>query len=256
MYSSRDVTIRQEVERVVGEIRATCPPIAGVANGAALFRDTPFSEMTLDMMQDVLKPKIDGTNFLDELFNGPELEFFIVFSSIAFVTGNSAQSNYCAANGYMSALCNRRRKRGLAASSLEIGRVMGIGYVERAGQKAKDQLVRFGAMSISETDLHHLMAEAVLASAPDGSAVSSVTTGCRTVPYDEEPRVAWFDNPRFGHKIIIELSGGQLQGDGQRNLPVRDQLAAVTSSEQALEVIKGEHGQLRVLVSCHVGQHC
>lgn len=235
----RDITKKQDLERVVNEIKNTCPPIAGVANGAAIFHDAPFSEMPLEIMTKVTNPKIEGTNHLDEVFNDKTLDFFLIFSSIASICGNSGQSNYTAANAYMTGIVNRRRKRGLAGASIDIGRVAGIGYVERAGRKAKEQLIRFGCMTLSETDLHQSLAEAIRAGHPNSSDVPIITTGCRTVLDDEEPKVAWFNNPRFSHKVVI-MSSGALKSDSKKTaLPVRDQLATATTMEEALEILKG-----------------
>ncbi|OKL59687.1 hypothetical protein UA08_05018 [Talaromyces atroroseus] len=238
-FYAMDITKQSDLERVVEEIRETCPPIAGVANGAAVFHDGPFSEMSLEVMEKVTKPKVDGTNHLDAIFNDKDLEWFIVFSSIASVNGNSGQSNYSAANAYMTGLVSQRRKRGLAGTSIDIGRVAGIGYVERAGPKAKEQLIRFGCMAVSESDLHHLLAEAIHAGSPGSNAAPVITTGCRTVDYDEEPRVTWFNNPRFSHKIVIsESSSGSRDGSKKSALPVREQLASATTKEEALEIMK------------------
>ena len=236
---SRDITKKEDLKKVVDEIKDLYPPIAGVANGAALFDDTLFSEMSLEMMERVTKPKIDGTNYLDEIFSDTKLDFFIVFSSLTSVIGNSGQSNYTAANAYMTGLVSQRRKRGLAGTSLDIGRIAGIGYMERAGDIAREQLIRFGFMAISETDFHQLFAEGIRAGSPKLGVVPVVTTGCRTVQDDEEPRVAWFDDPRFSHKIV-EAQGKETKNDGKKStLPVRDQLADTITTEEALEVLKG-----------------
>ena len=237
------------MKKVVDEINDTCPPIAGVANGAALFDDSLFSEMSLETMERVLKPKLDGTKNLDKIFSDTKLDFFIVFSSLTSVIGNSGQSNYTAANAYMTGLISRRRKRGLAGTSLDIGRIAGIGYMERAGDIAREQLIRYGFMAISESDLHQLLAEAIGAGSPEWGGVPVVTTGCRTVQDDEEPRVAWFDDPRFSHKIL-EVQGGESKGDGKKSaLPVREQLAEVTTTTEALEIVKGTMIDLHISVA-------
>jgi hybrid polyketide synthase / nonribosomal peptide synthetase ACE1 len=54
-----------------------------------VLHDSLFSGMSLDTMQKVLGPKIDGTNNLDQLFHDDALDFFILFSSSACVIGNS-----------------------------------------------------------------------------------------------------------------------------------------------------------------------
>jgi hybrid polyketide synthase/nonribosomal peptide synthetase ACE1 len=95
------------------------PPIAGVANGALILRDQAFSDMDLESFQTVIKPKVDGTLFLNQLFQENTLDFFIAFSSVVATMGNSGQSAYSAANGFTKALVNQRRERGLAGSVID-----------------------------------------------------------------------------------------------------------------------------------------
>ncbi|RAL08959.1 uncharacterized protein BO97DRAFT_397180 [Aspergillus homomorphus CBS 101889] len=233
-----DVTKREQVEQLVSELGTTCSPIAGVINGAAVFNDMLFSEMSLEVMERVTQPKIVGTKNLNEVFGTTPLDFFVVLSSLTSVIGNSGQTNYTAANAYMTGLVSERRSRGLAGSSLEIGRVAGIGYMERAGDIAREQLIRFGFMAISETDLHQLLAEAIHAGAPSSAMAPVVTTGCRTARDDEEVPVAWFHDPRFSHKVI-EARGQGAASEGKKSaLPVREQLAQAASKEEAFRILK------------------
>lgn len=211
-----------------------------------VLKDTLFSKMSVETMQAVLGPKIDGTRNLDELFYDDVLDFFILFSSSACVIGNSGQSNYAAANGYLNGIAKQRRKRGLAASAMDIGRVAGIGYVETAGQAVMQQLTRFGLMAINESELHQMFAETILAGyckPEDQSSIPDavVTTGIRTVREDEDIQGPWFDNPLFSH-CIIESSTMQLVNDSQdkkASLPPAEQLKAASTMEQALEVVQG-----------------
>ncbi|KAI2816124.1 hypothetical protein CBS133816_10708 [Aspergillus niger] len=233
-----DVTKREQVEKLVSELGTTCSPIAGVINGAAVFNDMLFSEMSLEVMERVTQPKIIGTKNLNEVFGTTPLDFFVVLSSLTSVIGNSGQTNYTAANAYMTGLVGERRSRGLTGSSLEIGRVAGIGYMERAGDIAREQLIRFGFMAISETDLHQLLAEAIHAGAPSSALAPVVTTGCRTARDDEEVPVAWFHDPRFSHKVIEAREQGSASEGKKSALPVQEQLAQATSKDEAFKVLK------------------
>ena len=228
------------------DIKATCPPIAGVANGAMVLHDSLFSGMPLEMMQKVLGPKIDGTKNLDQLFHDDDLDFFILFSSSACVIGNSGQANYTASNGYLNSLARQRRKRGLAASTFDIGRVAGLGYVEGAGQAVMDQLTRFGIMAISESEFHQMFAETIRAGYPDsndkdGIPDAVVTTGIRTIHDDEDIHGPWFKNPFFAH-CIVEAKGAEAN-DEQENkkttLPVSQQLMRAKTIEEALPIVQG-----------------
>lgn len=232
------MTKREQVEKLVSELGTTCSPIAGVINGAAVFNDMLFSEMSLEVMERVTQPKIIGTKNLNEVFGTTPLDFFVVLSSLTSVIGNSGQTNYTAANAYMTGLVGERRSRGLTGSSLEIGRVAGIGYMERAGDIAREQLIRFGFMAISETDLHQLLAEAIHAGAPSSALAPVVTTGCRTARDDEEVPVAWFHDPRFSHKVIEAREQGSASEGKKSALPVQEQLAQATSKDEAFKVLK------------------
>src|SRR5687768_8545 len=147
---TRDITSKASLETTLSTIRATCPPIAGVAHGAMVLRDTLLSNMSSAEMADVLGPKIDGANNLDEAFGeDTSLDFFVLFSSSVCVVGNSGQTNYAAANGYLDGLARRRRARGLAASAFDLGQVAGLGYVETAADRREAvtlQLRRFGLL--------------------------------------------------------------------------------------------------------------
>lgn len=211
-----------------------------------VLKDTLFSKMSVETMQAVLGPKIDGTRNLDEVFYDDALDFFILFSSSACVIGNSGQSNYAAANGYLNGIAKQRRKRGLAASAMDIGRVAGIGYVETAGQAVMQQLTRFGLMAINEPELHQMFAETVLTGYPkpeDQSGIPDaiVTTGIRTIRDDEDIQGPWFDNPLFSHCIIESSGVGEAAENGEKktSLPVTDQLATASTIEQALEIVQG-----------------
>ena len=114
-----------------------------------------------------MKPKVDGTNQLDELFGeGSDLDFFILFSSLANTVGNRGQSNYLAANGYMQTIAAQRRARGLTASVMHIGMVIGIGVVSQDAA-LESSLKRQKWMAISEPAFLDMFAECVICGRPD-----------------------------------------------------------------------------------------
>ena len=246
-----DVTNRSSVENMVKTVRASCPPIAGVAHGAMVLSDALFSKMKTEEMTKVLGPKIDGANHLDEIFSSDDLDFFVLLSSVSCTMGNVGQSNYAAANGYLNTLARHRRKRGLAASIFDIGRVAGLGYIETIGQHLLDQLLALGLQSISETDLRQAFAETIMmgyANPDDEQDVphAAVTTGIRSFRDDEDVKGPWFTNPLFSHLVIpsaIVGLGARADEDGQASkatLRVSQQIANATSLEEASEILQGK----------------
>ena len=241
-----DVIDKSSLERVVKDIRVSCPPIAGVANGAMVLEDQLFANMTTDTMRRVLAPKIDGSKNLDDVFHDDDLDFFILFSSAACVFGNAGQSNYTAANGYVNGLVRQRRKRGLAASAIDIGRVSGIGYIEAASQAVRDQLKKLSLAPVSESDFRQAMAETILAGYADPENHEAipeavVTTGLRIIGDDEDVKGPWFSNAFFSH--LIRESKSAVSGSDEQNkkstLPVSQRLSMAATQEEALDILQG-----------------
>lgn len=140
------------------------PPISGVALGAMVLIDATFITQPLSDFQSILRPKVQGTINLDKLFSSPQiknqppLDFFIGFSSLVGVSGNPGQSTYGAGNCFLKVLIRERHDRGLAGSSINIGRMVGVGYIERAlAPEVRERLkLRSSTMAMSEGDLHQL----------------------------------------------------------------------------------------------------
>lgn len=94
-------------------------------------QDANMSDMDYDSFSQVTLPKVQGSLNLDRLFQGHSLDFFIFFSSISSIIGIPGQSAYAAAKMFMTALAEGRMQRGLAASVLNIGAVLGAGYISK-----------------------------------------------------------------------------------------------------------------------------
>lgn len=74
-----------------------------------------------------------GSVILHQLSLNYDLDFFILFSSIAGVVGNLGQLAYSAANSFLDSLCDfRRKKLGLTALSVAWGTMAGAGILERS----------------------------------------------------------------------------------------------------------------------------
>ncbi|KFY29675.1 hypothetical protein V494_08556 [Pseudogymnoascus sp. VKM F-4513 (FW-928)] len=233
-----DVTNKANVIQVVNEIEASYPPIMGVANAAMVLKDTLFSQMSYEQMTDVLRPKIDGTNWLNEIFYDTPLDFFVCFSSTSSVGGVFGQSNYAAACSYMTSLVRQRRARGLAGSAFDIGRVAGIGYIERASQVVQETFEKYSYMPLSETDLHQMFAETIFAGIPAMNLDPVISTGIERVPADRKHLPPWILYPRLSHYLIDTQATNTVTDSNQTVQPVREQLIEATTAEQVLSIIK------------------
>ncbi|KAL9126956.1 MAG: hypothetical protein Q9217_004079 [Psora testacea] len=202
-----DISNHEALRTFYSKISHELPPVAGIANGAMVLRDGSFYDMTYEAMETCSRPKIDGSRYLDELFGDNSLDFFIMFSSIAWVVGNPGQCNYSAANGYMSGLARARKRRGLAASVISLGVVGGVGYLARTqGGHEHKHAQRRNVMTISEVELHESFAEAIIAGSQgsnhDPEIVAGLDGRIDTTNTRKEALSAWLSDPRVSHLIV------------------------------------------------------
>jgi len=87
--------------------------------------------MTLDEYHTTLRCKVQGTWNLHNISieKGLTLDFFTLLSSISGIYGNKGQANYSAANAFLDAFASYRQGLGLPACSVDLGIVVGIGYM-------------------------------------------------------------------------------------------------------------------------------
>lgn len=115
---SADVSNEKEMSGILESLRAKYGRINGVIHGAGVAGDGFIMNKDEKVFKDVLKPKIYGTFLLDRLTENDNLDFFIMFSSVAALIGIPGQSDYSSGNAYMDAYASLRSKRNLKTLSI------------------------------------------------------------------------------------------------------------------------------------------
>ena len=92
------------------------PPIRGVIHAAGLLSRRLATDHDEESFSATVDPKLGGALCLDRLL--PELDFFILYSSMLGIFGSAGASNYAAANAGLDALAATRRARGSHALSI------------------------------------------------------------------------------------------------------------------------------------------
>jgi amino acid adenylation domain-containing protein len=126
-----DAGSEEDVARVMEHIRRELPPLRGIIHAAMVLDDEMLVRLDEERFRAVLAPKAGGAWNLHRLTLRDELDFFVLFSSIASVIGHPMQGNYAAANAFLDALASHRQAKGLPALSIGWGAVAGVGYVSR-----------------------------------------------------------------------------------------------------------------------------
>jgi acyl transferase domain-containing protein/NADP-dependent 3-hydroxy acid dehydrogenase YdfG/surfactin synthase thioesterase subunit len=109
-----DVADREAVAALLPE-----HPVRSIVHTAGVLDDGVLGTLTPERLATVLRPKVDAALLLDEL--APDVDDFVLFSSISGVMGSAGQGNYAAANAALDALAARRRAAGKPGLSLAWG---------------------------------------------------------------------------------------------------------------------------------------
>ena len=116
-----DIASESHVSQLLSTIAAGMPPLRGILHTAGVIEDGILTEQSWERFERVLAPKVRGSWLLHEFTQSIPLDFFVLFSSIASILGAPGQANYATANAYQDALAHERRKRGMAAISVNWG---------------------------------------------------------------------------------------------------------------------------------------
>ncbi|MFI0227961.1 SDR family NAD(P)-dependent oxidoreductase [Streptomyces lydicus] len=141
-----DSSQRADVAGLLGRIAAIGPSLTGVVHAAGVGQTTPLMDTTVAEQAAVVEAKTAGAVWLDELTADLDLDAFVLFSSIAATWGSGLQPGYAAGNAFLDAMAERRRARGLAATSVAWGVWGGAGmgageagtHLQRHGLRSMD----------------------------------------------------------------------------------------------------------------------
>jgi acyl transferase domain-containing protein/acyl carrier protein len=139
-----DISDEQELRAFLDQYSAEgWPPIRGVIHAAVTLDNRLAGAMNGTTFDSVVRPKLRGAQLLDRLL--PDLDMFVLFSSIGAFLPHSGVANYAAANAGLDALALDRRARGLPALSIAWGPWENAGLaLGKAGEHAVLEMGRLG----------------------------------------------------------------------------------------------------------------
>ena len=112
-----------------------------VIHAAATIELASVAESDLAGFARVLGAKVAGAGVLQDVFDGPDLDRFVLFSSVAGLWGSGRHAAYVAGNAYLHALAEQRRALGRPATAV----CWGIWSDDlRSGRVDPDQIQRGG----------------------------------------------------------------------------------------------------------------
>ncbi|NIM15675.1 MAG: KR domain-containing protein [Candidatus Aminicenantes bacterium] len=159
LVSSADVCNHQEMQEVIRMAEKRFGHINGVIHSAGVPDGGVIPLRTREATDKVLAPKVTGTLILDDVLKNTELDFFIICSSLASITGGLGQVGYSAANAFQDAYAHYMFTRnGNLVVSINWDTWGEVGF----GLESVKQLVENGDITYSEAE--SLLGHAILSS--------------------------------------------------------------------------------------------
>jgi len=232
-----DVADEKGVQALVEEVQDGLPPIKGVVHAAMVLRDVLFEKMTFEDYEAVVRSKISGAwNFHNALADNP-LRFFVVLSSVAGIVGNRGQAHYSAANTYLDAFTLYRRRKGLAATSIDLAAVEGVGYLAENAAKMPQVMRNLSDNTVGEAEVLALL-EAAITGKVDRFCQGQVVTG---LGFDKAssslPHYA--SDAKFSHlrDAFLAKSADSSVSLGSETLTIGQQLGRCATIEEARDIV-------------------
>ncbi|MGK5517871.1 type I polyketide synthase [Micromonospora sp. URMC 107] len=214
--------LRALVERLAGQGTR----ISAVFHTAGVAHAGPVAATDVAELADALRAKVAGAVNLDAVC-GDELSAFVLFSSGAGVWGGGHQGGYAAANAFLDAFAEDRRRRGRPATAIAWGAWDGGGMVDAEG--AADQMFRSGVRAMRPD-----LAVSVLAEALDHG---ETTLTVADIAWDRFLQTYTLARPRPLIADVPEVA--RLLAAGQRDAdapdaasPLRGRLAGLAGAER------------------------
>ena len=150
-----DLGRAEDVARLVRHIESGPHSLGGIVHAAGgSYDERLISELTWESIEDQLEAKAYGGWLLHEATEQtfPDLEFFVVYSSVSSVLGGFvAQGHYAAGNAALDGLADWRARRGLPGLALNWSSWSRVGMSSRMNDVLIQELERGGVHLFSPT---------------------------------------------------------------------------------------------------------
>ena len=143
-----DVAQEEQLVAALQQIDDVMPPLRGVIHAAAVLDDGILLQLTRERFRGVMAPKVAGAWNLHKLTAHRQLDFFVLFSSLASLMGSPGQANYAAGNAFLDGLAQYRRALGLPGLSINWGPWAQVGQAAAEARRGERLALR-GVASIA-----------------------------------------------------------------------------------------------------------
>lgn len=197
--------------------------------------------MTRQQFFDATRPKVQGSWYLHQHLPR-DMDFFILLSSSVGIAGSRGQGNYSAGNTYEDALAHHRRGLGLPGCSIDLGMVLGVGFLaeESTENRVHDNVKSWNFLGIREREFLGVMDACIRGESQPGVPVPpQLITGLGTggmMAHGATKYPWWFNDAKFRHIVHVDTDR-VVEADGGSGPPVGALLSQAANLEEAVDVV-------------------
>ncbi|MGB8478121.1 MAG: type I polyketide synthase [Acidobacteriaceae bacterium] len=224
-----DITREADLVKVLETIHAEMPPLKGVLQAAAVVDDALVADLSAARFLPVMAPKITGTWNLHQSTLHEDLDFFVMFSSIAAVHPQPGMGSYAAANAFLDGFAHYRRALGLPATSVNWGGWDQTGLAQATG--TEKSLAGYGEQGIRNFSRPEALAAF-------GRVLETNPVQVVAAPFDWE-KFAAFHGPNGASPAFSSLSRSSAATEASSNRSeILDRLTQADSIPQRQEMLE------------------
>ncbi|GHE42581.1 phthiocerol/phenolphthiocerol synthesis polyketide synthase type I PpsD [Streptosporangium violaceochromogenes] len=235
-----DIAAADVIERAITAASGSGGALRGVVHAAGVVEDATLTNLDDALLRRVWRGKAEGAWALHHATLRLDLDFFVVYSSVASLIGSPGQGAYAAANAWLDFLVAHRRAHGLAATGINWGAWSRVGRGRHLAER--------GFIMINPEDGLDAL-ERILGEGHHRVAYSPIDPVLWTAPYPALKNSALLADLLADHQAAPEHGGS----------PVRDALLAAGSPSERHRILQEfVIGQVRELLgntTRHIGAH-
>ncbi|SQD99868.1 MULTISPECIES: type I polyketide synthase [unclassified Parafrankia] len=201
-----DVAEPGVAERLVAAATAGGGRLRGAVHAAMVLDDAALTTITADQVRRVWHPKTFGAWRLHEATAGADLDWFVLYSSMASLLGNPGQGAYAAANSWLDGFADWRCAQGLATTVVNWGPWAEVGAATDFAERGYAMIpVRVGLAALETLLVHGRRRAGVLPGEPGSwipTAGRSSSLFARFVDDEHAPSAA------AGSAVAVPGAGG------------------------------------------------
>uniref|UniRef100_A0A2P1CZH3 Type I polyketide synthase n=2 Tax=unclassified Phormidium TaxID=2609805 RepID=A0A2P1CZH3_9CYAN len=228
-----DISIEAEVASLLNQINTTMPPLKGIIHAAGVIDDRLLLDHQWELFAKVFAPKVSGAWNLHRFTQDLDLDFFVLFSSVATILGYAGTANYAAANAFLDTLAHYRRSLNLPGLSINWGPWSQVGMVAQLNSREVERMQTMGINPIAPKQALAVLRQLLNQSSAQATVLAMDWSKFISRSTNVSPFFANFiDN--YAKKVPQSEFSAQLEAT---NVGQRYQLVIDRTSEQVSQVL-------------------